>query len=165
MRSEKQCTSDHDTYTDAIAPRGALQWEEGKMKILDHPVGFKSGTRVLMLKGRHKDGLTNERTILRVAHSEDQFDRILEELSSLSMDGERIYAPAGSRSVSKAIREFKRRQLDNDYAENPEAFYRDITSRWTSCLMAPSSQREKFWIFDCDDERSVPNVLSELSEH
>jgi len=66
MRSEKQGTSDHDTYTDAIAPRGALQWKEGKMQL-------SGKTRVRVSNWGHKLILQvqTQRTQIYIDHYSD----------------------------------------------------------------------------------------------
>lgn len=61
------------------------------MKIVQHPDRFRDGTRVLMLKGRHKDGIEHERAIVRVTHSADHHARTMDELAAIARDGERIY--------------------------------------------------------------------------
>ena len=118
-----------------------------------------------MLKGRHKDGISGERYFVRVTHSVGHFSRIMEELVNLAQDGERIYGSAGERSMKAAIREFKRRQLDADYDDDPERFYRAINDRWVASLMAPTSQQEKLWLFDCDTSDEIARVTAELREH
>jgi len=72
--------------------------------------------------------------------------------------GERIYGTAGQRDMQKAIRLFKERQLSADYDQDTEAFYRKINARWSSCLMAETSQSLKTWLFDCDDIEQVIRV-------
>ena len=135
------------------------------MIILNHPPAYKVGTRVLMLKGRHKDGMHDQRTVLRVSHSPDEFDNWLSELHSIAQDGERIYATAGARDVERAIRLFKERQLDADYDRDTPHFYRHLNSRWCSCLMAPKAQAEKLWLFDCDSVAEIDHVRDELKAH
>ena len=83
------------------------------MKI-DHPDRFKAGTRVLMLAGRHKDGLEQQRKIIRVAHTSDEFDRVYADLSAMRAPHERIYGSAAARDMAKAIRRFKEAQLAAD---------------------------------------------------
>lgn len=135
------------------------------MQLIDHPPAFTEGTRVLLLKGRHKDGLQDERSIPMVTHDARQFHRALTQLSALSRPGERIYASAGARSLEKAAREFKRRQLDADYEPDRADFYRNLTDRWVSCLMVPSSQDEKVWFFDCDEPGQADALMAELKKH
>ena len=134
------------------------------MKVIEHPQSFKEGTRVMMLKGRHKDGLTDERCILRVSHDATEFDRKMKDLVFSAQPGERIYASAGARNVAAAVRLFKQRQLDADYDEDCLAFYRSLNSRWCSCLSSPQAQQEKFWLFDCDAPSDEARVLVEYYE-
>ena len=135
------------------------------MNIIEHSPAFKSGTRVLLLRGRNKDRVVRQRAIARVSHSEEMFDRTIEDFVRIAKAGERIYASAGRRSMPAAIREFKRRQLDADYDNDPEKFYRSINDRWVASLMQPSSQSEKLWLFDCDDADTYADLARELDAH
>lgn len=135
------------------------------LRLIDHPDQYRDGTRVLMLKSRHKDGHDKERQIMRVTHSRDHFNCTLDELLAEARDGERIYGAAGVRDMAKAVRLFKQRQLDADYDDDPLRFYRSVNERWISALMAPTSQATKLWLFDCDTAEDGARVLSELAEH
>ena len=135
------------------------------MKVIDHPERFRTGTRVLFLKARNKDGCTDQRTLMGISHDVEQFDRRLDELVAAVRPGERIYASAGPRSMSSAMRVFKERQLAADYDGDPEAFYRSIKTSWASCLMAPRAQDGKVWLFDCDEPADAERVEAELAEH
>jgi hypothetical protein len=133
------------------------------MKIINHAERFTTGTRVLMLKGRHKDGITEERTILRVSNSTEEFNRIIEFFCKIANPAERIYASAGSRNVKKAARLFKERQLAASYDQDEDDFYHHLEARWCSCLMAPTSQEEKFWLFDCDAPEDNASCFQEYN--
>lgn len=135
------------------------------MRVIEHADTYRSGARVLFLKGRHKDGLTKQRTIVRITHSIEQFNRALDNLVASIVDGERVYGSVSARCMSKAIREFKRRQLDADYDEDPERFYRTINDRWASSLMQKTSQLDKLWMFDCDTAEEAVAAERELAEH
>ncbi|MDE3023036.1 MAG: hypothetical protein KGI54_14505, partial [Pseudomonadota bacterium] len=127
-----------------------------------HPEKFKTGTRVLHLRGRHKDGVEMQRSVTRASHSVEEFDEYFTELLCLRQENERIYASASARDVKKAIRDFKERQLENDYDLDPAHFYQNLNTRWVSALMQPTCQSEKFWLFDCDtqeDKQIVEDVF------
>lgn len=129
--------------------------------VIAHPSRFMTGTRCLMLKSRHKDGNVDERTILRVSHDEEGFQRQLAALYEMMEPNERIYASAGERDVNKAIRIFKERQLAADYDGDPADFYRHIETRWYACLMSPQAQLEKLWVFDCDEAGDAETAMDE----
>lgn len=133
------------------------------LTMIDHPPHFKEGTRTLLLRGRPKDGLTKNRAVPRVSHSADQFDKVLSDLAAIAVAGERIYASAGPRNLKRAIRTFKERQLAADYDDEPEAFYRGLESRWASAVMDPTSQAQKFWLFDCDSEEDAELARVEIA--
>lgn len=128
------------------------------MHLIDHGHEFGTGTRVVMLKGRYKDGLAEQRTITRVTHSMSHWKQTVEELAEMSIEGERIYATAGERCLLKASRRFKETQLQADYDDDPMRFYKTIEARWASCLMQGSSQKDRVWLFDIDSEEERAKV-------
>lgn len=137
-----------------------LRPREGQT-LIAHPERFMDGARVLMLKARHKDGEMDERTILRVSHGAGRFRRSMNSLLEIMRPNERIYVSAGERDLKKAVRLFKERQLDADYSDDSGDFYRHIDARWASCLMAPTAQLDKVWLFDCDTPADVDLALDE----
>lgn len=122
------------------------------------PDFLKSGYRILMLIQRNKDRAegelrTTDRKNLRViVYGSEQFDQELARLSSLRLPNERIYSSVNERSMHKAIRMFKERQLQNDYesTEHKEAFYSDIQNRFLSCLQNPSCKASSYFLIDVD---------------
>ena len=135
------------------------------MHIVDHPDEFKSGTRVLLLRGRPKDGLPTNRSIAKIVHGQEQFDKRLAELIGISQPGERIYGSAGARDVRKASRLFRERQLASEYTSQSLDFYMKLEARWASCVQAVEAQAEKIWLFDCDSAEDKDLVKSEINEH
>lgn len=135
------------------------------MHLIQHPNSYKDGARVLLLKGRHKDGRHEQQTIMRVTTSVEQFERRINELANMALAGERIYASAGARSLDSAIRLFKERQLAADYDADPHGFYLRLEDRWASALSNPRSQAEKVWLFDCDNRQEIEAVEAALEEH
>ncbi len=125
------------------------------LKLIDHPDMWKEGTRVLLLKGRHKDGIEKQRTRHRVTHNVDEFESALYDLHEMAHKNERIYATASPRDITKAIRLFKERQLASDYDDDPTRFYQNVEARWVSCLMNKGAQDRKWWIFDCDSPEEL----------
>jgi len=130
---------------------------------LNHPAAYKDGARVLVLRARNKDGAERMRTLTRASFDAANFDQQLEGLLEVIRPGERIYASAGPRDMAKAMRLFKERQLAADYDPDPAAFYRDLESRWLSCLMDTRSQAEKIWLLDCDSAEDTVRARDELS--
>lgn len=132
--------------------------------IISHPQEWKTGVRMLLLKGRNKDGADPRKTIMRVSHGDDQFDRLAGELFAIMNDGDRVYFSAGSRDIQRAARIFRERQLASEYDDDPMRFYRHIFTRWTSALMSPQAQADKRWLFDCDTEEDASIVRGELTQ-
>lgn len=121
------------------------------------PDFLKTGYRILMLIKRKKDGSkdpsnSDRKCIRKITSCPEQFDAVLAELSSIRKDDERIYSSVNARSMPKAIRMFKERQLQNDYesTENKEAFYLDIQNRFLSCLQNPSCKASSYFLIDVD---------------
>ena len=127
-----------------------------------HPERFTTGTRILILTGRNKDGV-EKRTITKVAYESSEFLPKLMELIECSRPGERVYASLAARNVCKAIRLFKQKQLDADYTPNPLEFYYNLENAWVSALMDKTAQVEKLWLFDCDNAAEIRLVEQELS--
>ena len=122
------------------------------MRIINPPPHFESGTRVLLLKGRHKDGVMDPRSITRVSHDPDQYRRKLSELIDISRPGERIYVTAGPRDVRRASFIFRQKQLEAEQMGLTAFtyFYRSINARWASSLMKSEMKGCKVWLIDCD---------------
>ena len=132
--------------------------------LYNHPNTFKSGTRILLLVNRNKDGTSEKLTITRVSHDIETFDKKLLELYNSSNTGSRIYASASSRDLEKAVRRFKHNQLDADYDANPLDFYKNLNARWVHALALSESvdKQTKLWMFDCDTEEEYKECLQVL---
>lgn len=133
------------------------------MKILKHPDKFTTGVRFLSLVSRNKDDVSAP-NISRVSYSTEDFYDQLEYLKSMAVEGQRIYASLEERDPSKAIREFKKRQIDADYNPDPLDFYKKLKSCWQSCLMKPSNAKDKYWLLDCDSEYSYVTAKAILKD-
>lgn len=119
--------------------------------VISHPVHFKTGFRILMIKGRHKDGVEKLRAVTRISESRDKYNKILVDLLSQLVPGERIYASANERDLKKAARMFRQNQLEASYDKDPEIFYRNLQARWVSCLMKSPLREGKLYMFDIDE--------------
>lgn len=123
------------------------------------PDFLKTGYRMLMLIKHKKDGSkdpsnSDRKCIRTITSCPEQFDAALAELSSIRKADERIYSSINARSMHKAIRMFKERQLHNDYesTENKEEFYSDIQNRFLSCLQNPSCKASSYFLIDVDNK-------------
>lgn len=117
------------------------------MIILDHPEDFRTGTRVVILHARKKDGAAHSRTITRVTRSVTSHALTIAELAAIAEPGERIYGSADSRDVLKAARLFKHAMIDEDETE----FFTHLSTRWASALMQRTARDGKLWLWDCDE--------------
>ena len=131
------------------------------------PQSFKDGIRAIFLLHRNKDGESGNaqrKSIKRVSRNAKEWHEIVSHFAILQQDsysGHRIYASVNSRCMEKAVREFKRRQLDNDYAAGDikDWFYVDIQNTFLSCLMNPSCRNEGNFLIDCDTNEQLKDAL------
>lgn len=141
------------------------------MTNIDHPSMFKEGVRVLLLMLRAKDGgsaKTDRKATKKViTQSPAEFDEALSELRSLWQPDQRIYSTINARSIDKAVRLFKYRQLDADYfaVDDRNSFYLDLENRWVSCLKDSKAAIGSLFLFDIDNDnkdssRIVDNLRS-----
>lgn len=113
---------------------------------------FTSGVRLMLLRGRNKDKVSNPRVITRITHHPAQWHDTFREMQAIARPGERIYATAAPRNVKKAMRLFKEAQVAAEFDDDPTRFYHKLESRWASALMKPQSQQFKVWLVDLDNE-------------
>lgn len=126
------------------------------MELIEHPYVFKEGVRILMRVRRNKDGAGNtggdRHSKKLITEGPEEFDEALEALLKGSQGDERIYATVDSRDWDKAIREFKRRQLEHDYGDDRSrhGFYRDGFNQVVSALQGSQARATSLFLFDCD---------------
>lgn len=134
------------------------------MTIIQHPLEYMSGVRLLLLASRHKDGAQKVRRINRVSNNPLHFGNILYEFTRIKQDTDRIYVSLAQRDVIKASRLLKHRMVDAEWNPHPEEFYKNLNNHWVSCLMDKSStlKEDRLWMFDCDSELDYAQVLVEL---
>jgi hypothetical protein len=133
---------------------------------------FKNGYRGIMLLHRNKDGghgNANRNSFKMISSSIEQWRDIVckfRHLQQTAYPNHRIYCSVNSRSIKKAIHEFKRRQLEFDYGNNQELdeFYRDIENRFFSCLMNPGCRDTSYFLVDCDSPEEYNIARKEISE-
>jgi len=137
-------------------------------KIMNQFDGFTDGVRFLMLTHRSKEGGKNrdrKQTYKKFSRNEKEFKEIVIEyleIISKSNIPYRIYSSVNKRNVNKAIREFKRLQLDADYDECTSDFYFDVKNRWISSMMRPSSREDTNFLIDLDEGEDVDKCLNRL---
>jgi len=133
---------------------------------------YRAGLRVLFLIRRSKEGggTNNDKIKKYVVNGEDEYNERLETLERERKDllekgiVTRIYASLNRRDINKAIREFKRQQLEADYydEENKNRFYLDVKNKWISALMKPSSRADNLFLIDIDIEKVSTKVIETL---
>src|SRR5215475_11479264 len=104
------------------------------------PEVFTDGVRGLLLLRRNKDGEegnAQRKAVKRISRNTSEWKAYVRELYEMQQDthqGHRIYASVNCRDMSKAIHEFRRRQLETEYGNMYEfhTFYCDIKNRFFS---------------------------------
>lgn len=131
---------------------------------------FVTGTRVLLLLRRHKEGGSNNeyrrRLDRQVSHSPEQFKKALFLMlfaKYLNQDAGdyRIYVTACPRDIRKAELKFKQETLDNDFSggENKRFFWEHLDDKWVSALMSSNPVKDSaLFLADLD----YPASLEEL---
>jgi len=135
------------------------------------PEMFTEGVRGIILLRRNKDGEeenAQRKAIKRISRDMQEWKahvRELHELQKTSYQGYRIYSSINERDMSKAIHEFKRRQLETDYSNMHElkSFYCDIKNRFFSCLMNPNARIQSNFLIDCDSQEEYKHAKLQLS--
>ncbi len=134
---------------------------------------LNTGVRMLMLTKRSKEfpkvgqgTRPDKRATKLISRNRDEFDINLQTLLDKAADGERIYCSVNERNLDKAIRLFKQRQLDFDYASPEERlqFYLDIKNRWISCVMNQHNKATSNFLLDIDngDKPNYEEVMHNL---
>lgn len=122
---------------------------------------FSTGTRVLLLLLREKDGGGNtdfkRRSIVEVTHNTEQFEKAIHKMVYFSMcspEPYRIYSTVNERDLVKAERIFKQQMLEMDFVPelNKRVWYERFESRWHSALMQDNSRKTSAFMLDIDDE-------------
>jgi hypothetical protein len=135
---------------------------------------FSDGIRMLMLCQRNKEGRDTNKTdrasTRKISKNKEEFYEILSEFKKLKEESSeplRIYSCVNRRDLDKAIREFKREQLDADYydKDSRNQFYFDIRNRWISCLMQPNCRTETFFLIDIDNVQGETTDISLVERH
>lgn len=134
------------------------------------PKEFKSGFRGVLLLHRSKDGCSGNpqrKSFKRITNNEQEWSETVEEfrhMQAVHYPNHRIYASVNSRDFHKAIRKFKERSLQTDFASKLEmaAFYIDIQNRFFSCLMTPESRLEGNFLIDCDTHEEYEKALTTI---
>jgi len=124
---------------------------------------FTDNYHVLFLLQRHKDGGDVNNTKLKkiIVYGKKEYQEALEELLAEQQKSDktlRIYASLNERDFKKAIRKFKREQLDAEEQQefDHHGFYRDVRNRFIGCLMQPGQRASSWFLWDVDTKDDQP---------
>jgi hypothetical protein len=134
------------------------------------PPTFTDGYRGVLLIRRNKDGEignAQKKAVKRITRDVHEWRLAVQSLYVLQQTTHldyRIYSSVNERDMTKAIHEFKRRQLEEDYGTQYEqhSFYCDIQNRFFSCLMNPNARAQNHFIIDCDSEAEYEHAELQL---
>lgn len=143
------------------------------LRLLDHPEEFRMGVRVLLLKGRNKDGADPTKVVTRVTRDPDTFTRELLELDLIAQPYDRIYATLMQRDTRRAALLLKNRMAQIDYQNKNQTtfdkFYNYLPQRWASILSQKECEglkkEKKLWLLDVDNEQDSKIVDTLIYEH
>lgn len=143
----------------------------------DFGPNFTSGTNVLILLQRKKDGGHNKEFRRRlswfVVHNQEHYISALTKLLVMKYafhdQDLRIYATVNPRSLKKAEKLFKQTMLELDFSseENHNYFWQRLESKWISALMNNKSRDRSYFQWDIDDidgQDQHGSFLKELPE-
>jgi hypothetical protein len=136
------------------------------------PEIFTDGIRGILLIRRNKDGEkenAQRKAIKRISRSTKEWRAFVCELRDIQQSTHqryRTYSSVNSRDISRAIHEFKRRQLEMDYGNMYEfhSFYCDVKNRFFSCLMNPNCRETSYFLIDCDTPEEYEYAALQLRE-
>ena len=135
---------------------------------------FRNGIRLILIIYRSNDGTKDNGRHIKtyITNGEKDFNKKMnraERFIKKSSKPLRIYSSTNKRNLKKAIREFKKRQLDVEYGNDEvlEKFYLSLKSRWISCLAKPSNRDETIFKYDVDikDEKNKLSLISEIEKY
>lgn len=130
------------------------------------PKEFRKGIRSVWLIFRGKDFCNESRpqNIQKLSTNPDEWqsciDKLIVKRSHIDLRG-RIYSDLNARNINRAIREFKRRQFENDYQQDVSKFYLSIEKNWLSCLEHKKSADTNYFLLDLD----TPETYEETKQY
>lgn len=75
----------------------------------------------------------------------------------------RVYMSINSRCVDKAIREFKRQQIEADYSPHNKDWYLNLNKQFRHILMQPKQRKTKYFLMDIDTkERGTMHIVDQF---
>lgn len=72
----------------------------------------------------------------------------------------RVYLSVNERSVNKAIKEFKKQQIEADFSPHMDSFYLNLSYKFRHLLMTPKCRKTKYFLIDIDTK--CPHTMCSL---
>jgi hypothetical protein len=133
------------------------------------PDEFMQGIRVMYLIDRSVANTNRQssRFVKKlISQNKEEYLENLEKLKAIRTQDERIYASVNSRNFKSATKQFKLRQLENEYMAEDQLFnfYRNLHNNWVSALTVPQSRASRYFLIDFDDN-SIDQFLEFLKKN
>jgi hypothetical protein len=129
------------------------------MSIIEHPIEFMDGVKVLMLidRGVGSSNKGSRRWINKlISYDRSEFLinllRLEEQQRVIGDPNVRIYGSINARNPQPAIRDFQVRQVLIQTDEERRHFYKNLNTMFVSCLMKPANRAEKKYLIDMDSK-------------
>lgn len=118
------------------------------------PIFFEGLREVLLIDRNSK----NTCLFNKIARYPDMYIQHIEEAISIAKHINtpylRVYMSINSRCVDKAIREFKRQQIEADYSKYSHDWYLNLNKQFRHILMQPKQRKTKYMLIDIDTKQS-----------
>lgn len=115
------------------------------------PPIFTQGTREILLIDR-----SSKNTCLfnKLARYPDMYEQHINDAIGIARrintPDLRVYMSINSRCIDKAIREFKRQQIEADYSKFQKDWYLNLNKQFRHILMQPKQRKTKYFLIDID---------------
>lgn len=132
------------------------------------PSLFSQGIREISVIERSNKSYIHKRELLRNEHDcRWRPEAFLSYIKGGNEEILRLYMSVNSRNFTKAIAEFKRRQIEADYSSRPDIFYLNMQKTFQHILMQPGQRESKYFLIDVDtkDIRTASAVETFIREN
>lgn len=115
------------------------------------PVIFYEGIREIMVIDRSMS--KNNCLFHKIVQFKPEYDAVMDlaiKLAARSQGDTRVYMSINSRSMTKAIKEFKKQNIEADYSGHSDSWYFNLDRRFRHILMQPKQRKTKYFLLDID---------------
>ena len=130
------------------------------------PPILSEGIREMLIINRNTGMMIERQMLYEAEQYTPMMDYMIKVIDLMKTPGVRLYMSVNSRSVKKAIKEFKHQQVDADLSEHSNAFYINLSKKFRHILMQPKQRKTKYFLIDIDTKEltTITDVLAFLTE-